>query len=258
MSFDVVVVGAGAAGMMCAAQAGQRGRRVLLVDHRPTIGDRIRISGGGRCNFTNRTVGAEHYLSRNPHFCRSALARFTPRDFIDAGRAPRHPLPRTGSRAAVLRRHRAGHRRPAARRVRSRAACAGSIPARCRPSRRPTATMAAASWLPPTAGPSAARPSSSPPAASPSRNSARRRSGIASRSSSACAWCRPRRRWCRSRSRPTTLAALSPLAGVAFDAQGDVRRRPGAGFRGAGAGHAQGALRARPSSRSRATGSSSA
>ena len=68
--------------MMCAAQAGQRGRRVLLVDHRPTIGDRIRISGGGRCNFTNRSVGAEHYLSRNPHFCRSALARFTARDFV--------------------------------------------------------------------------------------------------------------------------------------------------------------------------------
>jgi len=82
MDQDVCVIGAGAAGMMCAAQAGQRGRRVLLVDHRPTIGDRIRISGGGRCNFTNRSVGAEHYLSRNPHFCRSALARFTARDFV--------------------------------------------------------------------------------------------------------------------------------------------------------------------------------
>jgi len=77
--------------MMCAAQAGQRGRRVLLVDHRPTIGDRIRISGGGRCNFTNRSVGAEHYLSRNPHFCRSALARFTARDFVAL--VERHAIP---------------------------------------------------------------------------------------------------------------------------------------------------------------------
>jgi hypothetical protein len=82
MDIDVVVIGAGAAGMMCAAQAGKRGRRVLLVDHWPTIGERIRISGGGRCNFTNRHVSAEHFLSRNPHFCRSALARFSSRDFL--------------------------------------------------------------------------------------------------------------------------------------------------------------------------------
>lgn len=81
-NFDVVVIGAGAAGMMCAAQAGQRGRRVLLVDHALKIGERIRISGGGRCNFTNRSVGAENYLSQNPHFCRSALSRFTQHDFI--------------------------------------------------------------------------------------------------------------------------------------------------------------------------------
>jgi len=82
MDIDVVVIGAGAAGMMCAAQAGQRGRRVLLVDHWPTIGERIRISGGGRCNFTNRHVSADHFLSRNPHFCRSALARYSSRDFL--------------------------------------------------------------------------------------------------------------------------------------------------------------------------------
>jgi hypothetical protein len=82
MDIDVVVIGAGAAGMMCAAQAGTRGRRVLLVDHWPTIGERIRISGGGRCNFTNRHVSADHFLSRNPHFCRSALARFSSRDFL--------------------------------------------------------------------------------------------------------------------------------------------------------------------------------
>jgi len=82
MDIDVVVIGAGAAGMMCAAQAGKRGRRVLLVDHWPTIGERIRISGGGRCNFTNRLVSGDHFLSRNPHFCRSALARFSSRDFL--------------------------------------------------------------------------------------------------------------------------------------------------------------------------------
>jgi predicted Rossmann fold flavoprotein len=82
MQFDVIVIGAGAAGMMCAAQAGQRGRRVLLVDHVAKIGERIRISGGGRCNFTNRNVSAENFLSQNPHFCHSALARFSARDFI--------------------------------------------------------------------------------------------------------------------------------------------------------------------------------
>lgn len=80
--FDVIVIGAGAAGMMCAAQAGQRGRRVLLVDHAARLAEKIRISGGGRCNFTNRRVGPEHYLCRNPHFVRSALSRYTPADFI--------------------------------------------------------------------------------------------------------------------------------------------------------------------------------
>ena len=80
--YDVIVIGAGAAGMMCAATAGQRGRRVLLVDHYPKLGEKIRISGGGRCNFTNLHASPANYLSRNPHFCRSALARFTPRDFI--------------------------------------------------------------------------------------------------------------------------------------------------------------------------------
>jgi hypothetical protein len=79
---DVVVIGAGAAGMMCAATAGQRGRRVLLVDHYPKLGEKIRISGGGRCNFTNLHASPAHYLSRNPHFCRSALARYTPRHFL--------------------------------------------------------------------------------------------------------------------------------------------------------------------------------
>ena len=79
---DVAVIGAGAAGMMCAAQAGQRGRRVLLIEHYPVLGEKIRISGGGRCNFTNTGAGPANYLSANPDFCRSALARYTPRHFI--------------------------------------------------------------------------------------------------------------------------------------------------------------------------------
>ena len=82
MRVDVLVIGAGAAGMLCAAGAGRRGRRVLLADHWARIGERIRVSGGGRCNFTNRRAGAEHYLSRNPRFCQSALARFPPDRFI--------------------------------------------------------------------------------------------------------------------------------------------------------------------------------
>ena len=82
-AFDGVVIGAGAAGMMCAAIAGQRGRRVLLVDHYPEVGEKIRISGGGRCNFTNLHATWRDYLSGNPDFCRSALARYTPRDFIE-------------------------------------------------------------------------------------------------------------------------------------------------------------------------------
>lgn len=80
--FDVAVIGAGAAGMMCAATAGQRGRRVVLVEHYGKVGEKIRISGGGRCNFTNLHATHGDFLSRNPDFCRSALARYTPRDFI--------------------------------------------------------------------------------------------------------------------------------------------------------------------------------
>ena len=76
------MIGAGAAGMMCAATAGQRGRRVLLIDHYPIVGEKIRISGGGRCNFTNLHATHGDFLSRNPDFCRSALTRYTPRDFI--------------------------------------------------------------------------------------------------------------------------------------------------------------------------------
>jgi predicted Rossmann fold flavoprotein len=80
--FDVVVVGAGAAGMMCAIEAGKRGRRVLVVEHAKAAGEKIRISGGGRCNFTNIHTAPENFLSQNPRFCISALRRYPPRDFI--------------------------------------------------------------------------------------------------------------------------------------------------------------------------------
>lgn len=79
---DVIVIGAGAAGMMCAIEAGKRGRSVMLLDHASKLAEKIRISGGGRCNFTNRHTRPENFLSHNPHFCRSALARFTPQNFI--------------------------------------------------------------------------------------------------------------------------------------------------------------------------------
>lgn len=79
---DVIVIGAGAAGLMCAIAAGRRGRRVVVLEKGDRIGRKILISGGGRCNFTNLKVAASNFISRNPHFCKSALARFTPADFI--------------------------------------------------------------------------------------------------------------------------------------------------------------------------------
>lgn len=81
--FDVAVIGAGAAGMMCAATAGQHGRSVVLIDHASVLAEKIRISGGGRCNFTNLHAGPQNFLSENPHFCKSALARYTPQDFLE-------------------------------------------------------------------------------------------------------------------------------------------------------------------------------
>jgi predicted Rossmann fold flavoprotein len=80
--FDVAVIGAGAAGMMCAATAAQRGLRVVLIDHAAKLAEKIRISGGGRCNFTNINAGPANFLSQNPHFCKSALSRYTPADFV--------------------------------------------------------------------------------------------------------------------------------------------------------------------------------
>ncbi len=82
MHFDVIVIGGGAAGLMCAAEAGKRGRGVLLIERNAEVGRKILISGGGRCNFTNLGAGPEGFLSSNPHFCRSALARYTPADFV--------------------------------------------------------------------------------------------------------------------------------------------------------------------------------
>jgi predicted Rossmann fold flavoprotein len=85
VSFDVVVIGAGAAGLFCAGVAGQRGLKVLLLDHSPKVAEKIRISGGGRANFTNRDLDPrapqKHFISDNPNFCRSALSRYTPQDF---------------------------------------------------------------------------------------------------------------------------------------------------------------------------------
>jgi predicted Rossmann fold flavoprotein len=94
-SFDAVVIGAGAAGLFCAGIAGQRGLKVLLVDHGEKVAEKVRIAGGGRCNFTNRDLDPraphKHFLGENPQFCRSALARYTPQDFIAL--VQRHGIP---------------------------------------------------------------------------------------------------------------------------------------------------------------------
>ena len=82
-NYDVVIIGAGAAGLFCAGVAGQRGLKVLLLDHSEKIAEKIRISGGGRCNFTNRDAAPANFMGDNPHFCRSALSRYTPQDFIE-------------------------------------------------------------------------------------------------------------------------------------------------------------------------------
>ncbi len=79
---DVVIIGGGAAGLFCAIEAGKRGRRVMVIEHNAQVGRKILISGGGRCNFTNLGTTAENFLSENPHFCKSALARYTPQDFV--------------------------------------------------------------------------------------------------------------------------------------------------------------------------------
>ena len=83
MNFDVIIIGAGAAGLFCASVAGARGRKVLVLEKSAKVGQKILISGGGRCNFTNREVAPKNYVSQNPHFCKSALARYPPQDFIE-------------------------------------------------------------------------------------------------------------------------------------------------------------------------------
>ena len=90
-SYDTIIIGAGAAGLMCAAQVGYRGRKVLVVDHAKKIGEKIRISGGGRCNFTNMFTTPETFLSANAHFCKSALKQYTQDDFIAL--VKRHNIP---------------------------------------------------------------------------------------------------------------------------------------------------------------------
>jgi predicted Rossmann fold flavoprotein len=83
ISYDVIIIGAGAAGLFCAAEAGKQKKRVLVIEHEEKIGKKILISGGGRCNFTNLYASADNYISQNPHFCKSALARYTQHDFIE-------------------------------------------------------------------------------------------------------------------------------------------------------------------------------
>ena len=83
MKFDVIIIGAGAAGLFCAFQAGKRGRKVLVLEHNAQVGRKIIISGGGRCNFTNVNAGPENFISQNPHFCKSALSRYTPQNFVE-------------------------------------------------------------------------------------------------------------------------------------------------------------------------------
>ena len=82
MTFDTIIIGGGAAGLYCAMHAGRRGRRVLVLEHNAEVGAKILISGGGRCNFTNLGAAPDRFLSANPHFARSALARHTQHDFI--------------------------------------------------------------------------------------------------------------------------------------------------------------------------------
>ncbi|MEO1015545.1 MAG: NAD(P)/FAD-dependent oxidoreductase [Pseudomonadota bacterium] len=82
-TFDVIIIGAGAAGLFCGAEAGKRGRRVLVIDHADKPAEKVRISGGGRCNFTNLETRPDRFLSQNPHFAKSALSRYTPHDFLE-------------------------------------------------------------------------------------------------------------------------------------------------------------------------------
>lgn len=92
MTYDAIIIGGGAAGLFCAITAGKRGRKVLVIEHNAEVGRKIIISGGGRCNFTNLTVTADNFVSQNPHFCKSALANYTPQDFVDLVKKHRIPF----------------------------------------------------------------------------------------------------------------------------------------------------------------------
>ena len=107
-SFDVVVIGAGAAGLFCAGVAGQLGLKVLLADHTPKVAEKIRISGGGRCNFTNLHTSAANFLGNNPNFCRSALSRYTPAHFIELLRRHHIAMLTAQFHAADTHQHRGG------------------------------------------------------------------------------------------------------------------------------------------------------
>jgi len=110
-SYDVIILGAGAAGLMCAAVAGQRGRSVLLLEQSRHPAEKIRISGGGRCNFTNLHISPANFLSENPRFCHSALSGYTQHDFIALVERYPHFLAREDARAIVLRRRLAADHR---------------------------------------------------------------------------------------------------------------------------------------------------
>ncbi len=100
--FDALVLGAGAAGLMCALEAGKRGRRVAVLERAERAGKKILISGGGRCNFTNLHCRPENFISGNPHFAKSALARYTPSDFIALIEKRRHSLSRENAWSTFL------------------------------------------------------------------------------------------------------------------------------------------------------------
>ena len=101
--YDVIVIGGGAAGLMCAIEAGKRGRSVAVLEHAADIGKKIAISGGGRCNFTNLHTGPDNFISRNADFCKSALARYTPYDFIALVEKHGVPYHEKKTRPAILR-----------------------------------------------------------------------------------------------------------------------------------------------------------
>ena len=99
---DVIIIGAGAAGLMCGIEAGKRGRKVLILDKADKVGKKILISGGGRCNFTNLYAEPDNFLSENPHFCKSALSRYTQWDFYCPNGITRIKLGREVSGAVIL------------------------------------------------------------------------------------------------------------------------------------------------------------